>query len=185
MIDSVKVRSITILEGKLVRHFFHFFFLTSNAHNLKLVLESQEYFQAKTRKSTFWLRRQTKTLLACARRKSGSQGNKNCWIMSTLLGILAIVLFVMVSLAHSENYYKWQGPLPAEYRRKNAPANKLSSPQIQAQPRKGSQVVAQGQPQRFCTMFGCDCTPLLGRRCCEGYVYDNRANRCRELVRNK
>ncbi|KAF8776771.1 hypothetical protein HNY73_013717 [Argiope bruennichi] len=39
-----------------------------------------------------------------------------------------------------------------------------------------------GVPQKFCNMFGCDCTPKPGARCCDGYRYDKTSNKCRQIV---
>ncbi|GBN04503.1 hypothetical protein AVEN_74066-1 [Araneus ventricosus] len=39
-----------------------------------------------------------------------------------------------------------------------------------------------GVPQKFCNMFGCDCTPKPGAKCCDGYRYDGETNKCRETV---
>ncbi|GIY63136.1 hypothetical protein CDAR_492431 [Caerostris darwini] len=39
------------------------------------------------------------------------------------------------------------------------------------------------QPQRFCGIYGCGCTPKPGSRCCDGYRYDRRTGRCREILR--
>ncbi|KAF8776773.1 uncharacterized protein LOC129976132 [Argiope bruennichi] len=40
-----------------------------------------------------------------------------------------------------------------------------------------------GAPYRFCDQFGChDCIPPDGAKCCSGFKYDPKANRCRQLV---
>lgn len=39
-----------------------------------------------------------------------------------------------------------------------------------------------GTPRRFCSLFGCDCIPPAGARCCTGYRYDQRSQQCRLVV---
>ncbi|GIY07548.1 hypothetical protein CEXT_793831 [Caerostris extrusa] len=39
-----------------------------------------------------------------------------------------------------------------------------------------------GASYRFCDTFGCDCTPPAKAKCCKGYRYDRKNNKCRELV---
>ncbi|CAL1291699.1 unnamed protein product [Larinioides sclopetarius] len=40
-----------------------------------------------------------------------------------------------------------------------------------------------GGSYKFCNQFGChDCKPPGGAKCCDGYKYDSKANRCRELM---
>ncbi|KAG8179125.1 hypothetical protein JTE90_012534 [Oedothorax gibbosus] len=38
-----------------------------------------------------------------------------------------------------------------------------------------------GRPRMFCNLFGCNCTPPPGSRCCTGYRYDSKSQSCREL----
>ncbi|GFS94357.1 hypothetical protein NPIL_88801 [Nephila pilipes] len=38
-----------------------------------------------------------------------------------------------------------------------------------------------GASQRFCDMFGCDCVPPPNAKCCKGYMYDKRSEKCREV----
>lgn len=35
----------------------------------------------------------------------------------------------------------------------------------------------------MCSMFGCDCVPPSGARCCTGYRYDPRSQKCRKVIR--
>ncbi|GBN54116.1 hypothetical protein AVEN_59209-1 [Araneus ventricosus] len=40
-----------------------------------------------------------------------------------------------------------------------------------------------GGSYKFCNQFGChDCKPPEGAKCCDGFKYDGKANRCRELI---
>lgn len=34
----------------------------------------------------------------------------------------------------------------------------------------------------ICNMFGCDCVPPSGARCCVGYRYDPRSHKCRKVI---
>lgn len=46
-------------------------------------------------------------------------------------------------------------------------------------------------PQQFddgvsvpvCNMFGCDCVPPPGSKCCIGYGYDPRSKQCRPIIK--
>ncbi|GIY63137.1 hypothetical protein CDAR_492441 [Caerostris darwini] len=38
-----------------------------------------------------------------------------------------------------------------------------------------------GVSYKFCNTFGCDCTPPANAKCCSGYRYDRKYNKCREL----
>lgn len=40
-----------------------------------------------------------------------------------------------------------------------------------------------GKSVPMCHMFGCDCEPPRGARCCIGYRYDRRSSQCRKIVR--
>ncbi|GFR07278.1 uncharacterized protein TNCT_107421 [Trichonephila clavata] len=100
----------------------------------------------------------------------------NTWIM-----ILAIVLFQLFSPSLSENSYRGQRPLSAEYRIKNVPSNKNLQPEIRSQADIEKETIEHGVSYKFCNMFGCDCTPPPGEICCTGYQYDRRSNRCRKV----
>ncbi|KAF8776772.1 hypothetical protein HNY73_013718 [Argiope bruennichi] len=39
-----------------------------------------------------------------------------------------------------------------------------------------------GVTQKFCNMFGCDCTPPKGAICCEGYSFDRHSRKCRQML---
>uniref|UniRef100_A0A482ZC29 U16-Saltitoxin-Pre1a_1 n=1 Tax=Phidippus regius TaxID=1905328 RepID=A0A482ZC29_9ARAC len=34
----------------------------------------------------------------------------------------------------------------------------------------------------LCNMFGCDCVPPAGARCCRGYRYDRISKQCRRVI---
>ncbi|GFQ75726.1 hypothetical protein TNCT_76611 [Trichonephila clavata] len=50
--------------------------------------------------------------------------------------------------------------------------------------RRQKMLTSMGKPERFCDMFGCkDCVVAPGAVCCTGYLYDERSNECRIVVK--
>ncbi|GFR25709.1 hypothetical protein TNCT_205531 [Trichonephila clavata] len=39
-----------------------------------------------------------------------------------------------------------------------------------------------GGSYRFCDLFGCDCVPPPNSKCCKGYKFDPRGQKCREVL---
>ncbi|GIY63135.1 hypothetical protein CDAR_492421 [Caerostris darwini] len=86
------------------------------------------------------------------------------------------IAYSLVSLSASENLETEQDPLS-----KTSLLDKLAR-RKSFQRVKRQEYTIQGLTRPFCDMFGCHyCTTPPGHKCCEGFMYDAEAKRCREI----
>ncbi|CAL1291702.1 unnamed protein product [Larinioides sclopetarius] len=103
--------------------------------------------------------------------------------METCRWILAaFILFQLIPYSLAGIYGR-NGMISTE----NSLTPDISSPStqnapIRSRPKGGAVQVQFGMAQRFCSMFGCDCTPPNGAMCCDGYTYDRHSRKCRQMM---
>ncbi|GIY07545.1 hypothetical protein CEXT_793801 [Caerostris extrusa] len=90
--------------------------------------------------------------------------------------LLTGIAYSLVSLMASENLETEQDHLP-----KDSLLDRLARRKF-LQRVKRQEYTIQGLTRPFCDMFGCHyCTTPPGHKCCEGFMYDAEAQRCREI----